>query len=120
MWILYGILRMLLVLTVFSFGHIVWPWMAFQHWPVTHNWGLEQFLPLGIYSVGALSGAFAATSFLLAWGLSERQPWARPLGIVLGVFALLRFPFGTALGLYTLWVLLPAPSRREYEQIAHA
>jgi hypothetical protein len=29
-------------------------------------------------------------------------------------------PFGTALGAYTLWVLLPAQSEQEYEQISRA
>jgi hypothetical protein len=55
---------------------------------------------------------------LLAWGLFERQPWARILGIVVGFLALLRFPFGTALGIYTLWVLLPENSGREYDAMA--
>lgn len=37
------------------------------------------------------------------------------LGIVIGILALVRFPFGTALGIYTLWVLAPNPSGREYD-----
>jgi hypothetical protein len=57
---------------------------------------------------------------LLAWGLFERQPWARVLGIVVGFLALLRFPFGTALGIYTLWVLLPESSAREYDGMVGA
>jgi hypothetical protein len=55
---------------------------------------------------------------LLAWGLYERQPWARVLGIVVGFLALIRIPFGTALGIYTLWVLLPESSAREYDAMA--
>ena len=50
----------------------------------------------------------------------ERQPWARTLAIVLGCFSLLDMPFGTALGIYTLWVLLPARSEEEYRRIAQA
>jgi hypothetical protein len=42
------------------------------------------------------------------------------LAIVLGCFHLLNPPFGTALGIYTLWVLLPAASEQEYRQIARA
>src|SRR5439155_1439776 len=55
----------------------------------------------------------------VAWGLFERQSWARILGLVLGILALLRFPLGTALGIYTLWVLAPEPSAREYDQLSH-
>jgi hypothetical protein len=29
-------------------------------------------------------------------------------------------PFGTALGVYTMWVLLPADSEQEYETLAEA
>jgi hypothetical protein len=40
---------------------------------------------------------------LLAW-----QPWARLGMIILSVFHLANFPFGTALGAYGLWALLSA------------
>jgi hypothetical protein len=39
-------------------------------------------------------------------GLLKMRPWARILAIVLGVLHILSFPLGTALGIYTLWVLL--------------
>ena len=39
-------------------------------------------------------------------GLLSFRPWARILTIVLSVFELLNFPFGTALGFFGLWVLL--------------
>jgi hypothetical protein len=53
------------------------------------------------------------------WGLLDRQAWARTLSIVLACFALILFiPFGTLLGIYTLWVLLPAQSEEEYRKIA--
>jgi hypothetical protein len=40
------------------------------------------------------------------------------LAIVLGCFSLVEMPLGTALGIYTLWVLLPAQSEQEYRQIS--
>ena len=56
---------------------------------------------------------------IAGWGLLDRQAWARTLSIVLACFALLLFvPFGTLLGIYTLWVLLPAQSEEEYRQIS--
>jgi hypothetical protein len=68
----------------------------------------------GLLLVGGVIGIVAG------WGLLERQPWARMLAIVLGCFSLLDMPFGTALGIYTLWVLLPAGSEEEYRRIARA
>lgn len=53
-------------------------------------------------------------------GLLNRAPWARMMAIVLGCICLIDMPFGTALGAYTLWVLLPAQSEQEYQQISRA
>jgi hypothetical protein len=64
--------------------------------------------------------ATGVLGLLAGWGLIERQPWARILAIVLGCLALLHFGIGTALGIYTLWVLLPSDSAREYQRTARA
>ena len=39
-------------------------------------------------------------------GLLKFRPWARILAIIVGALHLLSFPLGTALGVYTLVVLL--------------
>lgn len=67
-----------------------------------------------VFLIGALAGLAAG------WGLLQRETWGRVLAIVLGVVNLLDLPFGTALGIYTLWVLLPAESEREYRQLPRA
>jgi hypothetical protein len=38
--------------------------------------------------------------------LLKYRPWARILGIVLSAINLIHIPFGTAVGVYGLWVLL--------------
>jgi hypothetical protein len=48
------------------------------------------------------------------------RPSARMLAIVLGCISLIHLPFGTALGIYTLWVLLPADADTEYRSMAGA
>ncbi|MEA2339401.1 MAG: hypothetical protein QOE82_3408 [Thermoanaerobaculia bacterium] len=50
----------------------------------------------------SLPGIFAGL------GLLKMRPWARIVAIVVGVLHILSFPLGTALGVYTLWVLLNA------------
>jgi hypothetical protein len=65
--------------------------------------------------IGALVLAKGAAGFLAGWGLLQREPWARILTIVLAFLSLINIPFGTALGIYTLWVLLPATADEEYE-----
>jgi zinc-ribbon domain len=69
--------------------------------------------------IGAFLFATSIAGFLAGWGLLNYRSWARMLALVLGVIALIHFPFGTALGIYTLWVLLPAESEREYRRLAH-
>ena len=79
--------------------------------------GIPMFLHPLMIGVGIFSIAKAALGFLAGWGLLNRQPWARLLAIILGVVSLFfHIPFGTALGIYTLWVLLPAHSEQEYEK----
>ena len=68
--------------------------------------------------VGILVLGLGVLGLVTGWGLLDRQPWARMLAIVLGCINLLEMPFGTALGIYTLWVLLPARSEEEYRQIS--
>jgi hypothetical protein len=62
--------------------------------------------------------AKAACGFIAGWGLLQREPWARNVALVLGFLSLFNIPFGTVVGIYTLWVLLPSQSAREYEQLA--
>jgi hypothetical protein len=59
--------------------------------------------------------AKAVACFLAGWGLLQRESWARMLTLVLAFLALFNIPFGTGLGIYTLWVLLPAGSDAEYQ-----
>ena len=70
--------------------------------------------------VGWLILLIAATGFFTGWGLLQREGWARTVALVVGFVALLRIPLGTALGIYTLWVLLPTQTDDEYKALAQA
>ena len=76
------------------------------------------FINTLLHSVGLIFIGSAVLGLMAGWGLLERQPWARTLAIVLGCFHLVSVPLGTALGIYTLWVLLPAASEEEYRRLA--
>ncbi|MGE5486542.1 MAG: hypothetical protein ACM3ZB_01820 [bacterium] len=43
---------------------------------------------------------------LAGWGILTYREWARILGIVLAAINLLNVPIGTAIGVYSLWVLV--------------
>lgn len=50
-------------------------------------------------------------------GLYERTPWGRIVAIVAAILCLLKFPLGTALGIWTLVVLLGYRNSTLYEQL---
>ena len=71
--------------------------------------------------VAILLFAKAAVGFLAGWGALRPEKWARILLLVVAFISLFtNIPFGTALGVYTLWVLLPAESEQEYDALAEA
>ena len=77
--------------------------MAFA--PDVPGWVAALVGGLGV-AVGLFLAALAIPGIALGYGLFARKSWARPLGLVVGVLSLVNFPFGTILGVYTLWALL--------------
>lgn len=43
---------------------------------------------------------------LAGMGLYKRKEWSRILTMILSVIEIFSFPFGTAIGIYSLWVLV--------------
>lgn len=66
---------------------------------------------LGIVAValGAFLTALALPGIIGGWALLSGRSWGRPLVLVLGFIDLINIPFGTALGIYTIWALLHEP-----------
>ena len=78
------------------------------------------FVPYIVQTIGFSLVVMAAIGAAVGWGLLTRQSWARLTALIFGGLSLIDMPFGTALGIYTLWVLLPARSEEEYRKIAQA
>jgi hypothetical protein len=79
-----------------------------------------QFGPLLMYAIGGSLLIVAAGGICVGMGLMQQQPWARVAAIILGVLALFHPPLGTALGIYTLWVLLADEHGEEYRYLARS
>jgi hypothetical protein len=70
----------------------------------------------GQFAAGLTAAVFTALAVIaILWGtahvvvgvpLRRRRPWSRIMALMLGSIDLLLLPYGTALGLYGLWVLL--------------
>ena len=122
LWCIFGAYRILggligiIVLRVMSerhFNRYGWTWNANFHHLFGPPW-MGALVPF----IATAAVIMAALAFLVGFGLLTRKPWARMVGIVIAILSLLKFPVGTALGIYTLWVLAPATSGAEYEAIA--
>ena len=53
----------------------------------------------------ALLAVASFGTLLTGWALLKMHAFARTLALVFGLLGILDFPFGTMLGVYTLWVL---------------
>jgi hypothetical protein len=78
---------------------------------------------VAIPMIGAIGGfvmivllALSIPGIIAGVGLLSYQPWARILTIALSVLDLVSIPFGTALGIYGLWILFTPEGARLFEQ----
>lgn len=62
--------------------------------------------------VGSLVALTAVPNLLAGFGLLGGHGWARVLTLILAVLNLLKVPWGTALAVYTFWVLTDEEARR--------
>jgi len=82
----------------------------------------------GRLAAGLVAGAlFVMAVIAILWGIAHvavglpvrrHRPWARLAALMLGTVDLLLFPYGTALGVYALWVLLGERRRTLFERPA--
>lgn len=66
-----------------------------------------------VFAAGAL--AFGGLQWWTGRSLKRRRPWARLVALGLAVLNLFFLPLGTALAVYTFWVLLSDENRRMFE-----
>jgi hypothetical protein len=82
----------------------------------------------GQFAAGLTAAAFTALAVIaMLWGaahvvvgvpLRRHKPWARLIALMLGSIDLLLLPYGTALGIYTLWVLLDEKGKALFVDMA--
>ncbi len=117
LWLVLGLLRLFPALVLMGFGAMATSGV----WMHTMGVGMMPRFALGWMTIiGWLFLSGGLLSLLVAWGLYQRQNWGRIFGIVMAVLTIVFFPLslgplGIALGIYTLWVLAPEASEREWE-----
>ncbi len=75
--------------------------------------GLISQEPIAIFVTSAVGSALAIFFMVISipgiiggLGLLKRKSWSRILMLVLSFFSLLNIPFGTIVGIYTIWALM--------------
>jgi hypothetical protein len=120
------------ILWIVYAGYTLLTWMVaipflsgmFHDWgvPLGHGWDGFTFpferMPWLIPMITAITAVRAVLCLVTGIALLRRAHWARPLAIVAAFLTLIKPLTGTALAIYTLWVLLPSASGQEYDQIA--
>jgi hypothetical protein len=82
---------------------------------------VPSFLHPLLIAIGWLVLLKSAAGVAAGFGLLQREVWARTLTLIVAFIALFtNIPFGTALGIYSMWVLLPRESEQEYEAMSAA
>jgi hypothetical protein len=114
-WFVYAALSLLLGFAGLTFakafmsGGFV-PWM---HGPTPPLWLGPVFLQF-IWVMLVLRALLDAAA---GWGLMEHARWGRIVAIVAAILSLIKFPLGTALGIWTLVLLLGYRNSTLYEQL---
>ncbi len=114
-WFVYAGLTLLLGLAGLTFAKAfmsggMGPWM---HNPVPPMW----LGPVFIHLTWVMLVLRAGLALAAGWGLMEHTQWGRLVAIVAAVLSLIKFPFGTALGIWTLVVLLGYRNSTLYDQL---
>lgn len=56
--------------------------------------------------LGTVLALLSIPGIIAAIGLYRRKEWGRILMLIVSVISIFNFPFGTAIGIYSIWVLI--------------
>jgi hypothetical protein len=99
LWIVSGALGILIGLFTF------WLFFGISYIPDV-DWEASQILRIvGVWAGGIIS-FFSIPEIIAGVGLIKRKEWGRILALVVSFFNLIWFPLGTALGVYSIIILL--------------
>ena len=103
LYIVSGLMHMLGMIILSMLFTIFFP-MIFDHANIDEQWVLVWVVPF-IRAIAVLVILFMAIPSLIGgWGMLTNKSWAMTLLLIIGCLKLFSFPFGTAIGIYTIWV----------------
>ena len=103
--IIYHSLGMIIFMAVLAImeGNFIVPWRDIAVKEIAIIVRIYGLLTIGLSFLFLL---ISITGIIAGIGLLRVRPWGRILALIIGFIALMRIPFGTALGIYTIWALM--------------
>jgi hypothetical protein len=111
-WVLYGALRLVLVLWLIGFSATATVMFGALLTRVPNPFTLMADFHLIYLAIEVLSAVTGVLAILAGLALLAGQAFARPLALLAAFLSLSEIPLGITLGTYTLVVLLPADLNR--------
>jgi hypothetical protein len=114
LWLVYAGMTLIFGVVGMAFAHAFLSGFGpFAHGNMPPTWffpGLLRFAWVFLLGRSALAA-------VAGWGLLERTQWGRIVAIIAAILCLIRIPFGTALGIATLIILIGARNWMIYDEL---
>jgi hypothetical protein len=95
---LFGLVAVGIIITVMTFGGL----MSGDPMAMIVTSGVASFVTMLVL-------LFSVPSLVAGVGLLTAKPWAPTAAFIVGALNLMNVPFGTVVGIYTLWVMMRLP-----------
>jgi hypothetical protein len=116
LWVIYGFFHLVAAGILFVMGTTFFPHLIAMNPP--RNGPPLAFLPPLIVFISVLILAKGLLALAGGVGLLQRSPWARTITLISAFLGMLSIPFGLALGIYSLWVLMSTNAESDYAKLA--
>jgi hypothetical protein len=103
LFIISGVLKIIVMTGLMAFFSFIFPFLM-QEVPVEDQWAVEWIVPLIQVVSWSVILLLAIPALIGGVGLLNHKPWALTIVLIVGCLNIFSFPFGTALGIYTIWV----------------
>jgi hypothetical protein len=117
LWVVYSIFRILMALWAIGFSRYMLPMFGRMMPPQVEVSGVLRFMSAIYWASGVFAVVTGALGLWAAWALWHRDPAGRTIALIIAFISLISIPFGTAIGIYTLVVLLPQSAAQSYARL---
>jgi hypothetical protein len=116
LFLLWGGMILLLSLSLLSIGFAATAIGAAESRQAANGTLAAGLVAAGFFTLSAAGFLFGGVHVWVGSRLRTYRDWARAFAVVLAIVNLTLIPFGTGLGIYTLWALLHSGSRKFFQE----